>query len=195
MYLVRCTFLIQGLKDLRFIAWLSCGITNSLIVRQWRHKSHRKQTRIWTRIREWKKESAWMHLSYDLGFDKKTPYSSVSVISPKLGNASFFPGNSCFHYPAYWVGHGGWIQAAWGEAEETIPSAAFQHWGISPMLGTLVSDPPWPSPISWTGFLSGSKLSRVFSQGGKVFAWYKGDRVQRVTEHADYILPVLIPYV
>lgn len=96
MHLVRCAFLTQGLKDFGFIARFSCGITNSLIVRQWRHKSHRKQTRIWTRIREWKKESAWMHLSYDLGFDEKKilKFYQCNPSKVKLGNASLFPGNS-----------------------------------------------------------------------------------------------------
>lgn len=63
-------------------------------------------------------------------------------------------------FPLRGILGGEWeVQTAWGETERTVPYAAFQHWGISSMLGTLVSDPPWPFP----SYL----LNELNSQGNK----------------------------
>lgn len=54
---------------------------------------------------------------------KKTlKFCQGNLSKVKLGSASLFPGNSCFI--TQHTGHGGWLQAAWEEAEEAIPSAA-----------------------------------------------------------------------
>lgn len=94
MYLVRCAFLTQGLKDFGFIARLSCGITNSLIVRQWRHESQGKQNRIWTRIREWKSQHECICLMFFDLIKKTLKFCQCNPSKVKLGNASLFPGNS-----------------------------------------------------------------------------------------------------